>query len=110
MNDCQCSAGDRHVWIVTGHSTGPRPLLFLQCGGCGNEQRLALKDGEWDDYLNWLNEAGVRWVARHLGQPDPYKDDAAGGGGARRRRDGGIGAGATDSFGIGTATDSYWVS
>lgn len=109
MNDCQCSAGGGHVWSVTGHSTGPRPLLFLQCVGCGNEQRLALKDDEWDDYLSWLNEAGMQWVDRHLSNR-ATKDDAAGGGGARRRRDGGIGAGATDSFGIGTATDSYWVS
>ena len=61
-----------HNWAVIGHSNGPRAILFLECGDCGIESRLFLTADEWANYLDWCAEGGTRWVARHLGQPDPY--------------------------------------
>ena len=71
MEECQ------HSWSVIGHSTGPRPILFLQCSHCGIESRLFPTADEWADYLDWCAEGGARWVARHLGQPDPYGETPA---------------------------------
>lgn len=70
MIDCQ------HSWGVVGHSSGPRPILFLQCGHCGAEWRLFPTAEEWGDYLNEMAEAGMSWVARHLGQDDPFLENA----------------------------------
>lgn len=61
-----------HSWSVIGHSTGPAALLFLECGHCRAQWRLHLTDERWGDYLNELNEAGMRWVARYLGLPNPF--------------------------------------
>ena len=71
MEECQ------HSWSVIGHSTGPRPILFLQCMNCGIESRLFPTADEWAGYLNWCAEGGARWVAWHLGQPDPYGETPA---------------------------------
>ena len=61
-----------HCWGVIGHSAGTRPALFLECYMCHMESKIFPTAAEWNDYLQELSEAGVRWVARYLGQPDPY--------------------------------------
>lgn len=61
-----------HSYVVIGHSTGPRPILYLQCSLCGMESKIFPAADEWADYLQELSEAGMRWLARHLGQPDPF--------------------------------------
>ena len=61
-----------HSWGVCGHSAGPRPILYLECYECHMESKIFPTADEWNDYLQELSEAGVRWLARHFGQPDPF--------------------------------------
>jgi len=74
MKDCEIEPG-KHAWFVIGHSSGPGAILFLHCAYCGHEWRLHLTQERWSDYLNELNEAGMRWVARYLGLPKPFVEE-----------------------------------
>ena len=61
MDDCQYS-NEGHDLFVIGHSTGPHPILFLQCVGCGATTQLPLTNSEWADYLQCLADAGREWL------------------------------------------------